>query len=102
MKFGLSDQEIKQIITVLKKYPDVQKAFFFGSRGMGNFKKGSDVDLALKGPLKSGTVQKIRLELEEGLPLPYFFDIVDYDEIQKPELKEHIDQWGKEFYGRKG
>jgi hypothetical protein len=36
--------------------------------------------------------------LNEVYPLPYFFDIVNYDDISNEELKKHIDNLGKVIY----
>lgn len=49
-KWGLFPSEIEYIQRTLARYPQVDKAFIFGSRAKGNFKPGSDVDLALLGP----------------------------------------------------
>jgi predicted nucleotidyltransferase len=47
--FGLLDTDIETIILILRKYPKVERACIFGSRAKGNFKNGSDVDIAIKG-----------------------------------------------------
>ena len=71
----------------------------FGSRANGNFSPGSDIDLAVKGNLPDfRMVEKLRNMLENGLYLPYFFDIIDYGDIKEPALKAHIDRVGKVFY----
>jgi hypothetical protein len=36
--------------------------------------------------------------LNEEYPLPYFFDILHYEEINNENLKKHIDTYGKELY----
>lgn len=38
---------------------------------------------------------------KEELSLPYFFDLVAYPSIGNPDLKKHIDKYGKVFYSRK-
>jgi len=43
-------------------------------------------------------VNEISVELNEKLPLPYYFDIVHYDSLKHDGLKEHIDKYGKTFY----
>ena len=81
--------------------PKVQFAYIFGSRAKGNFKNGSGVDIALKGTeLDYDTLIKISFWLNEQTAMPYKFDVLDYDSIQKPALKEHIDRVGIEFYRR--
>ncbi len=95
---GLSEKELSQIAAILKKFPQVHEALLFGSRAMGNFKKASDVDIALKGDLALSLVAKIKGELEESSALPYFFDVVDYESIETPAFKQHIDQFGRNIY----
>lgn len=74
-------------------------AILYGSRALGTFKKGSDIDLALKGETLSDSVcAQIHFELEEDIPLPYFFDVTHYASIDNDKLKAHIDQFGKVFY----
>jgi predicted nucleotidyltransferase len=98
--FGLKPSDIESILTVLRRYPEVAEAVIFGSRAMGNFKPGSDVDIALKGSLNPDTATNISIELNERLPLPYKFDVLDYSTISELPLIEHIDRYGKTLFQR--
>ena len=49
--FGLLKRDIDYIITCISKLKEVEKVVVFGSRAMGNYKKGSDVDLVVMGDL---------------------------------------------------
>ena len=99
MKFGLSNKVEKIMKKLFASFSEVDEVIVFGSRAMGNYKKGSDVDLALKGEeINLNIHAKIKYELDEVLPLPYFFDIVNYSDIESPELVEHIDKNGVLFY----
>lgn len=98
---GLSESDEKKIISVIQKFPDIRSALVFGSRAMGNHKTGSDIDIAFKGRLGTDTLARIRSEFE-SLPLPYFFDVLDYDTITEPALKDHIDAHGRIFYQSSG
>lgn len=99
-QYGLSLPDQEKIRGVLRSFPEVEEAVIFGSRALGNFKKGSDIDLALKGPIDPSLMARLRARLEEELPLPYFFDVVVYRDIASPDLKEHIDKYGLGFYRR--
>jgi uncharacterized protein len=102
-RFGLLDADIVLIIKTLRRYPKVENAFIFGSRAKGNYENGSDVDIALKGPeLDFGTISKISYWLNEETTMPYNFDVLNYESIQEPSLKEHIDRLGIEIYSKKG
>lgn len=98
--FGLKPDDITLIVEVLRRHLDVQEAIVFGSRAMGNYKPGSDVDIALKGNLSPETPCEISVELNERLPLPYKFDVVAYAAISHEPLAEHIDSYGKVLYKR--
>ena len=46
---GLPAQAITAIQQVLAACPAVEQALLYGSRAKGNYKRGSDIDLTLKG-----------------------------------------------------
>lgn len=94
MKFGLSEDQLRQIRDVLSKHPGITEALIFGSRAMGNYKEASDVDIALKGEVTAKTAMEVKDELEEETDLPFFFDIVSTPTIDNPELVEHISKHG--------
>ena len=96
--FGLSTQDIDLLVETLRRYPDIEEAIVFGSRAIGNYKEGSDVDIALKGNLLPETSSKIYVEFNEHLPLPYKFDVIAYSAISHKPLLEHIDTHGKTLY----
>lgn len=94
--FGLTGGDLTYIISVIGEFAEIKKAVVFGSRAKGNYKKGSDVDIAIFGDdISFSTIARIHGRLEEESPLPYFFDIVDYTHSNHQELKEHIDRVGK-------
>ncbi|HLB52679.1 MAG TPA: nucleotidyltransferase domain-containing protein, partial [Chlamydiales bacterium] len=78
MTYGLTLHELEIILEILQKYPQIEKAILFGSRAMRKEKKGSDVDIALKGSKLTETIFEVSRELNEESPLPYYFDIIDY------------------------
>jgi len=96
MRFGLSETAFNLIIATLKSFPEITQAAIFGSRAMGNFKNGSDVDIAIFGEGANELVA-IRLSslLNESSSLPYKFDIVAYEPCKNIELRAHIDNYGK-------
>lgn len=98
MKFGLTKKEIDSICAILQKHPNITQVIIFGSRATNKHKKASDIDLALKGNIDLDTLAKVKYQLEEETNLPYFFDIVDYNNLHNKELKDQIDKYGKIFY----
>ncbi len=102
MTFGLSPKSTGFILDALRRWEEIEKAHIFGSRAMGNYKNGSDVDLALYGPEITGEILlKLGTLLNEEFPLPYHFDLVHYETTDNTDLKRHIDQYGKVFYVRR-
>lgn len=100
--FGLLDRDIEYIQKALNSFEEIEKAIVFGSRAMGNYKKGSDVDVAVLGEkITNKTLFKLDDYLNEVYPLPYFFDIINYNVISNEKLKEHIDNEGKIIYEKK-
>jgi predicted nucleotidyltransferase len=96
MKFGLADKQVEQISAVLKN-ASVSKAVVFGSRAKGNWRKNSDIDIAVWN--REVNVGRILMDLDE-LPMPYKFDVVAYDEINNNALREHIDRVGQIIYSK--
>lgn len=97
--YGLLERDLKFILEAISKYPEIEEVIIFGSRAMGNYKKASDIDLALKGEkVDRRVVRRLSDELEEEYPLPYFFDIVNYRDISDEEFKHHIDNVGKSIW----
>lgn len=100
MRIGLEQEQVEAIQQVLYSFPEVEEAVLFGSRAKGNFKPGSDIDLALKGkPLPLDDLLLFYNKLEE-LGLPYMFDLLNYASIKEPDLADHIDRVRKHFYSK--
>lgn len=94
---GLSVQAVAAIRSVLATHPSVEQTILFGSRATGNYKNGSDIDLALTGPVDPSELAKISWELDDLL-LPWEIDLLQFDRISNPDLRDHIARVGKVFY----
>jgi len=102
MNFGLKKSDLMYIINAIKKNREIEKAAIFGSRAKGNYKTGSDVDIAIYGEnITFDTISTLHTMLEGEGPLPYFFDIIDYTHLNHKRLKEHIDRVGKVIFDNK-
>ncbi len=96
MKFGLKQADIDAILEAVRRFPEIKQVVIFGSRAKNSHQKGSDIDLAINGKdITFQIVRRLSALLNEELPLPYFFDVVHYEEIENKDLKEHIDRVGK-------
>lgn len=101
MSFGLSESDMDYMVATLQSFLEVKKAMIFGSRAMGNFKRGSDVDIALFGKdVDFSIVAKIKDRLQEESPMPYMFDIVDATHTNSDALKGHIEEYGVVLFSR--
>ncbi len=69
----------------------------FGSRAKGNFRPGSDVDIAIEGKWTHRDFSILDAKLRFEAPFPFGCDLVDYDNAARP-LREHIDRVGKEIW----
>lgn len=100
--YGITDNSYHLLINAFSQYPEIEKVILFGSRAKGNYKKGSDIDLAIKGKDCNEQIAfNLNAFLNEELPIPYHIDILYYDGLDHKELKEHIDRVGKLFYEAK-
>lgn len=96
--FGLTERDMVTIENILRKYPSISLIHIFGSRAKGIHKYGSDIDLAIrKTSLSEKEISKVKSDFEES-SLPYTIDLVNYDNLENFDLKEHIDRVGKLFY----
>ncbi len=99
--FGIYEKSYELLIGAIKDIPEIEKAIIFGSRAMGNYKQGSDIDIAIIGTMfNDEMLKRLHGKLNEQLPIPYFIDIVNYNSIQIKELKEHIDKEGRDIFKR--
>lgn len=97
--FGITKNSLRIILTELTRYRDIEKVSIFGSRAIGNYKRGSDIDMVIFGcDMAQDSLNELRIRLNEELPLPYHFDVVHYESLADENLKEHIDRFAMTFY----
>lgn len=100
--YGIYPRSYTLLLDELKKYPHIHQVILFGSRAMGNFKKGSDIDLALVGEKISPTILTTIIgRLNEELDIPYKCDVVHFSSLQSEALKKHILEKGVILFERK-
>ena len=97
MLFGLSKDTVKKMIAFLKQYPEIEKILIYGSRARGDYKRGSDIDLAFFAVSDINLSCRLSWGLDE-LTTPYLFNVVDYHKLKNAELKKEIDKHGQVFY----
>ena len=98
MKFGLSDRVIEELQAVFHRHPNIDKVLIFGSRAKGNYREGSDIDLAALGMgLDYAQLLQILAEIDD-LGLLYSVDLLDYHKTINTPIGDHIDRVGQVCY----
>lgn len=98
MRSGLKELTVEKIKGVFSRFPEVEKVILYGSRAMGNYRNGSDIDLTIKGEhVTHSHLLKIEIELDDLL-LPYTIDLSLFHQIDNPDLIDHIGRVGVVFY----
>lgn len=100
-QFGIDESIIEDIVNVIRKYKEVTKAVIFGSRARGDYKKASDIDIALFGDNLTNTINtKIFFEIDE-LYMPYKVDLINFNTLGKEnKIRENILKEGVEIYAK--
>ena len=98
MNFGLGDAVITELQDVFRRHSNIKKVLIFGSRSKGNYRAGSDIDLAVIGTgIDYNQLLNIQCEIED-LELLYSIDLLNYQEKMGTPIGDHIDRVGQVFY----
>ena len=96
MRFGLTERSFEKIEKVIAKY--AQCTFkVFGSRARGDYKNGSDIDIAIINDVDEKKKFQIMNDFDM-LDIPYMVDLVFTKDVTKKELLESIERDGVNFY----
>jgi predicted nucleotidyltransferase len=98
MKDAVPPSVAEEIRAVFRRHPQVQRATLFGSRAKGNFREGSDIDLALEGDALEGRHLATMLGELEETPIPQKVDLLLKKTLRHQELLDHIERVGLVFY----
>lgn len=97
-KFGLTERDMATVSDIFRKAPEIKEVWIFGSRAKGNYKTGSDIDLAIINELANAKIISwLSSEISES-SLPYKVDMVYLPDLNNKELSEHIKRVGILFY----
>lgn len=89
---------INELGNVFRRHANIEKVLIFGSRLKGNYRAGSDIDLAVVGKnLDYSQLLDIQCEIDD-LELLYSIDLVDYQKKKGTPIGDHIDRGGQVFY----
>ncbi|MCG2724643.1 MAG: nucleotidyltransferase domain-containing protein [Elusimicrobia bacterium] len=99
-----SEDRVSKIIVSIKDYLKnslaPEEIILFGSRAKGNFKRGSDIDIAVKGgrELTHREERKLKEKIDEISGL-YSVDIVFWEKLDK-DFKKKLKNSGEILYGK--
>jgi len=100
-KFGLPDDVLSEILDVLRRFSAIKCAKIFGSRAKGNYKRYSDVDIAIFADADCDLAASVKDALDD-IDVIYSFDILHYERITNAEIKAHIDRVGVVILSEEG
>ena len=95
--FGLSNEVYLKIMDIVKKYK--YDFYIFVSRARGNYKKSSDIDIAIYGKLTDKEEFYIRNDFDI-INIPYTVDLVFVDKTEKQQLLNSIKKEGIKLNGK--
>jgi predicted nucleotidyltransferase len=90
---GIPEIVQKEITEFAQKH-HIRKVILFGSRARGDYKRTSDIDLAVYG----GDILSFAFDIDELTSTLLKFDVVNLDEAVQEELKNAIHQEGIILY----
>ena len=96
--FGLPQYVIEKLCSIFETYQNIICVIIYGSRAMGNYRIGSDIDLCIESQaLTLSELLKIENQIDD-LDLPWKVDISIKNRIDNPNLLQHISKVGVTFY----
>jgi len=101
MKYGLPDRTLDTLDSIFGKYPGIEQVVLYGSRAKGNYRNGSDIDLALMTDDTFTRTDLLRVAGDfDDSDIPYMVDVLVYKDLSNEDLRTHIDRVGKVLYPR--
>lgn len=96
----VTNEERKILTSALASFADrIRSVGVFGSRATGAARQNSDIDLVIYGDLDAKSERRLWTILEDS-SLPVSVDLVVYNRINNPLLKNHIDTVAVELFTR--
>ena len=98
--FGLSSRARDLLGSAFAAESRINRALIYGSRAKGNYRPGSDIDIALDAPhMTYSDCLRLATTLDD-LMLPWRIDLSVLQQIDNPALLEHIARVGKPLWTR--
>lgn len=90
LTFGLSAEILNDLREVFSQFADIDRVLIYGSRARGDFRPGSDIDLAVLAPMmKPQEFSKLCMALDD-LPIIFGLDVSLHHEVADQQLKHNM------------
>lgn len=91
-KYGITEENYQAMMRIFREIPEINTVILFGSRARGNYKKTSDIDLAVtfeKGDKKLQLIRKL-----EEMKCILKFDVLNLEKVANEKLLQNIQKEG--------
>ncbi len=99
--FGLTDRALALLRGLFSADLRIERAIVYGSRAKGNFRHGSDIDIALDAPSMDFDGFVRLCSAVDDLMLPWNVDLSLLSHIDNPDLLDHIARVGQPLWIKK-
>ncbi|MFS2006033.1 nucleotidyltransferase domain-containing protein [Duganella sp. CT11-25] len=90
LTFGLSAEILNDLREVFSQFADIDRVLIYGSRAHGDFRPGSDIDLAVLAPMmETHEFSKLWMALDD-LPIIFRLDVSLHHEVADQQLKHNM------------
>lgn len=96
--FGLSAQIVNSLCDVFTAFSEIDSVLIYGSRATGHFRNHSDIDLAVLAPSMTERDFSRLWNALDDLPILFKLDVVHFEQVTNPALKNNILAHGKTLY----
>ncbi len=97
---GLPGHAVEKICGIFRDYSQIRRVVLYGSRALGTYLPGSDIDLCIEAE-SLGLTELLSIENRiDDLLLPWKLDLSLLHQIDNPALLDHIRRVGVIFYKR--
>ncbi len=94
LQYGVSNSIWQQILQACFSFPQVERVILYGSRASGNYREGSDIDLAIDAPKMTEREFALLWNAIDDLPIIFSFDVVHLQRLENEELIKAIKKNG--------
>lgn len=98
MNNGISQESSTKLINLFKKTNNLTEVKLYGSRALGTYKEGSDIDISIMdNEFSADDLLQLSNNIDDLL-IPYKVDISIFKKLDNVDLIKHINNHGVTFY----